>query len=639
MKTISCVLLAAMAAHGAAMKVEHLGRPCRAKNVLAGRMVTDRATGREMLVLTNMNEIEHMELIFIDPEENTGRVVRAPAGAGSWALREVPGDRLIVGTYYDGVFMVFDLKKMAFVRTVNFPGESYIWNLAIGGDGRVYGGTYSGAKLGALDLETYTVEDCGAPAPPNLYLRLVSATPDGRVLCSFGTEKPTVKLYDPAAKAFQPVPEALKGVSAGVSWNGHFLAGARAFKGGSFEPVDPPPFPTPPAEKGTWSVDSYMTTNDVVFLRQANAIYRYAKGERALRLIADIDLRGGRALAGDKKGRVLGVRGQDYFVIKPGDRDLTLKPIPIESAGRTTHFLAADGRGRLWGGPTFGQTLFWLDTKTKKLVNTRTISDAGGEVYDVAFIDGVVYAAAYAGGEIIRYDADQPWDQWNHKNPKTIARVGPAYIRPTGGIVVGPDGKLYSGWMARYGTYGGAVAVTESGTGKTRLIENPLGEQAIAALAVDDRYAYLGTSLRGNGLPTKKGEPARFGVLDLASGKPTFTRPFKDVSHVGPIVYDTKTRRVVIVVAGRLWVYDAPKQQLGSGPIADASACTGHVTAAPGDGRVYYGSETSLVALDLVADKCRVVAELPAKVANVTIGSDKAIYVSCGADVYRVASK
>src|SRR5439155_11442319 len=153
-------------------------------------------------------------------------------------------------------------------------------------------------------------------------------------------------------------------------------------------------------------------------------------------------------------------------------------------------------RGRLWGGPTFGQTLFWLDTSTKEFFNTPVVCNAGGEVYDVTFLDGKVYAVAYSGGDIIEYNPDQPWDQLSNKNPRTIAHLADrGYIRPVAGVVVGPSQKkLYSGWMAKYGTYGGAIAVTDPADGKTELIENPLGQQAIAGLAVDDTQLYVGTS-------------------------------------------------------------------------------------------------------------------------------------------------
>jgi len=104
--------------------LENLGQPCRAFNVLAGRDVID-PSGKEWLVLTNMNEISGCELIFVDFKNNTGQVYHAPAGQGPWALQQA-GDRLIVGTYYDGQFIIFDLKQMKFIRSVGFAGEKYI---------------------------------------------------------------------------------------------------------------------------------------------------------------------------------------------------------------------------------------------------------------------------------------------------------------------------------------------------------------------------------------------------------------------------------------------------------------------------------------------------------------------------------
>ena len=114
-------------------------------------------------------------------------------------------------------------------------------------------------------------------------------------------------------------------------------------------------------------------------------------------------------------------------------------------------FLRIAPDGIIWGGPPFGQTLFSLDPETRTYINTSTVCDAGGEVYDVCFHKGCVYAAAYVGGDIVRYDPAQSWDQWNNKNPVAIAHLGPrGYIRPIAGILVGPDGMLYSGWMAQH---------------------------------------------------------------------------------------------------------------------------------------------------------------------------------------------
>jgi len=42
----------------------------------------------------------------------------------SWALNEVPGNRLVVGTYFDGMFMVFDLKRWHSRRRSSSPART-----------------------------------------------------------------------------------------------------------------------------------------------------------------------------------------------------------------------------------------------------------------------------------------------------------------------------------------------------------------------------------------------------------------------------------------------------------------------------------------------------------------------------------
>src|SRR5689334_19089574 len=101
---ICCAIL--MAVGLARAGVEKLGEPCRAFNVLSARVVRD-ASGGEFFVLGNMNEVTGLELIFIDLKSGEGKTYRAPAGAGAWAMMEAPENRLVLGTFYDGKFIVF----------------------------------------------------------------------------------------------------------------------------------------------------------------------------------------------------------------------------------------------------------------------------------------------------------------------------------------------------------------------------------------------------------------------------------------------------------------------------------------------------------------------------------------------------
>ncbi|HEX8520708.1 MAG TPA: hypothetical protein VF669_00545 [Tepidisphaeraceae bacterium] len=625
------LVLSLLVAAVASAKVEKLGDPCRARNVLAGRVVK-MVDGQERLVLTNMNESSGAELICLDFKNNTAEVIKCPAGAGSWALDQVPGDRLVVGTYYDGKFMIFDLKTMKFIHTASFPGEQYIWNQAIGSDGRLYGGTYPGGKLGALDLNTYAVEDCGAPAPPNTYLRNVSALPDGRILCSLGMVKPATLLFDPKTKKFSSTPESMKDVLSGVTWNGYFLSGSAVFDGKTLQRVEKPPFPTP--EGGNWSVDTYASTGNTLYIRQKDTIWRYTTGDKELSLITTHMLKGARVLAGASTGDLMGVRGQDYFVITPGKDDIALNQIPGPSAPRDVHFLKVDQQKRLWGGPTFGQTLFSLDTQSGEAKNTSQVANSGGEVYDAAFIDGKVYAVAYSGGEIVRYDPDEPWNQIGGKNPRTIVSLTErGYIRPVAGVVVGPDKKLYSGWMAKYGTYGGAIAITDPADGKTELIENPFQQQGLHGIAVDEHSIYFGTSLEGNGLPHKSGESAGFGVVNRNTRKLTFSKAFPGAAVVSHVVADAKTGKVAFTVAGAWHLYDPKTQQVT--PVAGALAAES-ISASAHDGAVYYGSGNTIQKIDLAAAKTSVSGTLPAPAHCVTVASDGEVFASAGTSVFRV---
>ena len=643
--TLSVALCAGLNADQSAMASVHangpgrvvlLGKPCRARQILGGTVIRDRRTGRETFVITNMNEVSGAELIFIDIETGKARVMRAPAGAGSWNVREVRGDRLVSGTFYDGTFLIFDLKSMRFIKHVRFANEQYLWNTAIGGDGKVYAGTYPGGRLGALDLDTYEVEDCGAPAPPNLYLRHVSATHDGRILCSFSSEKPVEKLYDPRTKSWSDVPETIKGISVAGIWDGMFAAGSRLFDGPDFTPRAPT-FPTPPQDAGPWAIDPHLTTDRRLILRQGTAVYGWRKGEPALTRLAALELRGGRYLGVTEDGRLLGIRGQDWFVSKPGDTTLRLMPIPGDSTPRHLHFLRVAPDGRIWSGATFGQTLCSLDPKTRKITNTRTICDSSGEVFDVAFRDRRLYAATYAGGDIVEYAPDETWDQWNNRNPRTIASVGPAYIRPVGGIRFGPDGMLYSGWMAQYGTYGGAIAITDPDTGKTELIENPLGEQTVQGLAVDPRtgthVAYVGTSLGANGLPNKPNESARFGIVDLTARKAVFSHTFDGAASVRSVCFDPASKLVVMLAGRRVALFDPSSRGWIALP-PDMPEPSSNLDLH--GGAAYYGSGKDVVRIDLTARTWTRVASVPEPFGMIAVSHQGYIYVGAGPSVYRV---
>lgn len=629
---------------------ELLGEPCRSANVLASGLV--HANGKEYFAMVNMNEISHAELILIDTKTGEGKSFKAPAGAGCWAMQQVDPHRVVLGTYYDGMFMVFDLNSMKFTKTIQFPGEQYLWNFAIGNDGRLYTGTYPGGKLGALDLTNYTVQDFGNPAKPNMYCRLVSTLPDGKIFCFFEEATPQRFIFDPKTKQFSPAPAAMDHISDGVVWNDYFL-GSQAYDGKSpvafdkdLKGIDPPPFPLPPGNK-PWAVNTSLTTNQDLYISQGDTLYRFGPRDDHLIKEFQADLHGGHVTARAADGTYYGFRGQRYFTVRPGDRQIQLHPFPTELSPREILFVEIDPHGIIWGGPTFGLTLFSLDPATKKFVNTDTVCNGGGEVYDVTFFNDKVYAASYSGGDITEYDPRLPWDQFENKNPRNLVHLADhGYIRPIAGITVGDDHLLYSGWMAEYGTYGGAVAITDPQTGKTDLIKNPLGEEDVSGIAVDDHYIYVGTTLSANGLPSKPNATVSFGAIDKSTHKVAYTHSFNS-GAISMLARDRKTGIVAFVTDDGIHLFDPSKLSAKQDPLllppklprANPSANDGTASclAAPGDGHLYFASGNTVYSLDLKTMQIAAAATAPVDhIERLAISPNGAIYISASTRVYRL---
>ena len=164
-----------------------------------------------------------------------------------------------------------------------------------------------------------------------------------------------------------------------------------------------------------------------------------------------------------------------------------------------------------------------------------------------------------------------------------------------------------------------------------------MGEQAILGVAVDSGFIYVGTSLGGNGLPNKKGEWAKFGVIDQATGKPVFEKTFEGTASVGIPGYDEPTKRLVVSNAGKLMLFDTKRRDFITLP-EDTPGPSSH-SMIMRDGCLYYGSKNTVITLDVRKRDWAKIADAPLDVNNVAVSPDGTVYFSCGAEVYRVTKQ
>ena len=126
----------------------------------------------------------------------------------------------------------------------------------LGSDGRIYGGSViREASSGAIDLNwNGRLGSGGHRRRRTCTCETSPSTPDGRIVCSFGTEKPADVRIDLGGGSSQPAPKSIENVQTGVAW-GDYICGETT-QGIQWKrtstPVDMFSVPSLPKNKGAW---------------------------------------------------------------------------------------------------------------------------------------------------------------------------------------------------------------------------------------------------------------------------------------------------------------------------------------------------------------------------------------------------
>ncbi|WJH32770.1 hypothetical protein N6H14_21160 [Paenibacillus sp. CC-CFT747] len=245
------------------------------------------------------------------------------------------------------------------------------------------------------------------------------------------------------------------------------------------------------------------------------------------------------------------------------------------------------------------------------------------------FAGGRLFLSAYVGGDHIVYDPKLPWDQLYNNNPKTLRPVRPAFIRPEGRSVIGPDGAFWTGWSAKYGTYGGALSRVNTDTLEVEHWADPVPEQQVCGLTSDDRYLYFTTNGGASGLGYKN-EPCHFGVWS----------PDKGLVHLHTFEPDVVTGNAVLADGDRVFVGAGPSVRLFDpasmsfiSEMAIDEPCSWMIRLNDALIGVFSGSRLLLMSRDDLSIVKTI--PLPGRVRTAVIAGKEQLYFAVEATIYR----
>jgi sugar lactone lactonase YvrE len=577
-----------------------LEQPCRNFNILATAVVVDPADGREKFVLSNFVAGGTGNLILIDTLTGEGESIPLPGDCGAWGLVNYRNEKLIVGTCPNHAYLhCLDLKTRTWAEPLRDENEKYFWNMCIGSDGCVYGGTWPGCSLLRYDPERHVLENVGRVSdnPKNLYSRPVNGDLPGYILVAGGYDEPFLKAWSMETRTFFDF-----GTPGAVvrEVTPEFIC---TEKDGQLEFFDP---------------KTFERLDDAGL--ESKLSHRHSTLPNGQRIPV-------KPLA---NGRFAGVRGQDYFVIGGLEEVPVLKRIPVPAPPTGIHTLTSDEEGTLWGSCGFGQTIFRYNPRTGEYWNSSSVCNAGGEVYGMVFLDGKLYMSSYVGGDHIVYDPRAPWDQLNNVNPKTLRPVRPQVVRPEGRSVLGPDGAIWTGWSAKYGTYGGGLSRIDPATHEVEFWYDPIPEQQVAGLAADDRYLYFTTNGGASGLPYKE-EPCHFGVWST-EGRLIFKHRFEEGPRTGAAIV-AAGGKVLVRVGAEIAFFDPDAMQFERRIRMDAD-CSWMVRMNDGEVAAFCGN--ALWFIDVQSAQARMYTELPGHVRAAAVTPSGELYFAVGSTLYRV---
>ncbi len=604
--------------------------------------VYDPQLKTDVFYVTSFNSANHGQLIRLDYRHNRAKSWTIPAGIGSWGIIQGKDGNLYFGSYNEGKLLCFNPRTEKWIPLPQASEafrkkEFIICDLAQAPDGNIYYGTYPGCHLVCYNPHTGKVTDLGKVADEN-YLRMVSVTPEGVVLCGVGPRFGRIIAYYPKTHKFQtltPEKYRLASVTPKPMVSPHFMV--------ELAGDDVLIYRTKTLK--FLRVEKLSGASGINLLDADHIIYQVGHGD-----IEKLDLRNGEKSVYCKSpgaipsgrwfltsnGNLMGMRVQSYVYVNVKKHTTVRHRIPIDGLGQEVFWLRSFPNGLIYGGPELGQTLFSYNPKVHQLISYDQVMDQGGEIYYGIPHDGKLYSISYVEATLVVFDPSRPWDQGESakSNPRTILRIPEDQYRPVGGIHLGPGGKMYIGTQPDYGMIGGALSVFDPATEKLEVYRNIIPNEEISAVTTDGKYVYCGADPSGGGGSKAVATNSHFFVWNPSTRKIVFDKVLNHAHGLGSIA--ANGGHAYFVNEGQLMDYDANSGTLKSIYHFDsAKSVPLESLQAAKDGSLWGILSGELAHIHPASRQVQFFPETAGKATNgLTIGADGTIYFGAHTQVW-----
>jgi len=560
-------------------------------------------TGDPCIYVIMGQQADNLFVLQIDPETGLFRQFVAETEGSNYPTATFMNrtNRLYIGGAYSGHLFCFDseMDTLIDLGVINPANATFPCRIDEDNDGVLWIGSYGTADLTSYDPKTSQFTRYGRMDDVDMY-NYPLANDDGKIACLIRMTQPHIVVFDPKNGEKKVVgPVTIKGqdtidLRRCVDGKLYIDSSLGKFRIDGTEAVSVDMIPPPMAINRSLPDGSTFTFTD-----SDQYIYRKAEIHKPDGKVKSFDLN-------------------------------------YESSGSDIFYNHAGPDGCLYGSSILPLHFFRYNPENNELVDLGKCSNAGGEAYSMANLNGKIYISSYPGATISEYDPSKPYHFGTQPgdNPRDVGRIDEISYRPRS-TLAGPLGRIWTASIPDYGLWGGPLSCYDPQTGEKKAYYNICGDASCYTLAYlpDQELIAVGTTISGGSGTQPKVAQAILFLWDYKNEKKvwegTLDRP---VSTFNALLTGVDGRIYGTVTGGgkpsELFVFDPVTLKftdhfpVPTGYPLDLGLQNGH------DGKIYGFTSSCIYCLDPATLNIEVIVKGEFGIAGPIIGQN--IYFSNG---------